>query len=151
VPAQRDFDIVVFGATGFTGELTAAYLAEHAPAECRWALAGRNQAKLEEVRTRLAALDPGCAGLPLLHADAGDADSLRAVAESTKVVISTVQRLYARLRGELVDVRFRPKADILNGGTLSRQCNSLGLDAFARAKCLPTQSLPGLLASPGDA
>jgi len=43
------------------------------------------------------------------------------------------------------------QADILNGGTLSRQCNSLGLDAFARAKCLPTQSLPGLLASPGDA
>jgi short subunit dehydrogenase-like uncharacterized protein len=90
VPADRDYDIVLFGATGFTGELTAAYLAEHAPAGCRWALAGRNQAKLEDVRTRLAAMNPDCAGLPLLHADAGDPLSLRAVAESTKVVITTV-------------------------------------------------------------
>jgi short subunit dehydrogenase-like uncharacterized protein len=90
VPAARDHDIVLFGATGFTGELTAAYLAEHAPDGCRWALAGRNQAKLEQVRARLTRIDPACADLPLLHADAGDADSLRAVAESTKVVITTV-------------------------------------------------------------
>ena len=87
---DRDFDIVVFGATGFTGELTAAYLAEHAPNGLRWALAGRNQAKLEEVRSRLAALDPDLAELALLHADSSDAASLRAVAESTRVVITTV-------------------------------------------------------------
>jgi short subunit dehydrogenase-like uncharacterized protein len=90
VPVDRDFDIVLFGATGFTGELTAAYLAEHAPAGCRWALAGRNPAKLEQVRTRLAEIDPGCADLPLLQADATDRESLRAVAESTRVVITTV-------------------------------------------------------------
>jgi short subunit dehydrogenase-like uncharacterized protein len=90
VPVDRDFDIVLFGATGFTGELTAAYLAEHAPAGCRWALAGRNAAKLEQVRTRLAEIDPGCADLPLLQADATDRESLRAVAESTRVVITTV-------------------------------------------------------------
>jgi saccharopine dehydrogenase (NAD+, L-glutamate forming) len=90
VPADREFDIVMFGATGFTGELTAAYLAEHAPAGCRWALAGRNATKLEQVRARLAELNPECADLPLLHADAGDPTSLQAVAESTKVVITTV-------------------------------------------------------------
>jgi short subunit dehydrogenase-like uncharacterized protein len=90
VPTDRDFDIVLFGATGFTGELTATYLAEHAPADCRWALAGRNSAKLEEVRTRLARLNPACADLVLLHADASDPQSLKAVAESTKVVITTV-------------------------------------------------------------
>jgi len=90
VPADRDFDIVVFGATGFTGELTAAYLAEHAPAGCRWALAGRNSAKLEEVRTRLARINADCADLPLLHADADDPQSIKAVAEATKVVITTV-------------------------------------------------------------
>ena len=39
-------DLVLFGATGFTGRLTARYLAEHAPAGCRWALAGRDRAKL---------------------------------------------------------------------------------------------------------
>lgn len=88
--AARSFDIVVFGATGFTGELTAAYLAEHAPADCRWALAGRNTAKLEAVRDRLAAINPACADLTLLHADASEPASLAAVAESTKVVITTV-------------------------------------------------------------
>jgi len=90
VPADRDFDIVVFGATGFTGELTAAYLAEHAPPGCRWGLAGRNSTKLEEVRTRLSKVNPECADLPLLHADAGDPQSLKTVAESSRLVITTV-------------------------------------------------------------
>jgi short subunit dehydrogenase-like uncharacterized protein len=88
--ADRPYDIVVFGATGFTGGLTAEYLARHAPAGTRWALAGRNAAKLEQVRGRLAVVDPGCAELALLHADVGDPASLRAVAEATKVVITTV-------------------------------------------------------------
>jgi saccharopine dehydrogenase (NAD+, L-glutamate forming) len=87
---DREFDVVVFGATGFTGELTAAYLAEHAPAGCRWALAGRNTAKLEAVRKRLARLDPALADLPLLHADATDPASLREVAARTRTVITTV-------------------------------------------------------------
>ena len=51
---DRDLDIVLFGATGFTGGLTADYLAEHAPAGLRWAIAGRNADKLEAVRRRLA-------------------------------------------------------------------------------------------------
>ena len=86
----REHDIVVFGATGFTGELTAAYLAQHAPEGLRWALAGRNQSKLEAVRARLAQTDPALAELPLLHADSSDDASLRAVAASTRVVITTV-------------------------------------------------------------
>jgi len=85
VADQRDFDIVLFGATGFTGGLTADYLAAHGPAGLRWALAGRNPAKLEAVRDRL-----GLPDLPLLHADATDAPSLQAVAERTRVVITTV-------------------------------------------------------------
>ncbi|GAA1922621.1 saccharopine dehydrogenase family protein [Nocardioides marmoribigeumensis] len=87
---DRPYDIVLFGATGFTGGLTADYLAAHAPAACRWALVGRNKAKLEQVRERLAADHPGCADLPLLVADATDADSLREVAESARVVVTTV-------------------------------------------------------------
>lgn len=90
MPVDRDYDLVLFGATGFTGELTAAYLAEHAPADCRWALAGRNAVKLEEVRARLAEVNPECATLPLLHADAEDPASLEAVARATRVVITTV-------------------------------------------------------------
>ena len=87
---SRTYDVVLFGATGFTGALTAAYLAEHAPDGLRWALAGRNPGKLEQVRTSLAAIDPALAQLPLLAADSTDDASLRAVAEATKVVITTV-------------------------------------------------------------
>ncbi len=87
---DRDFDIVLLGATGFTGALTAAYLAEHAPADLRWALAGRNRSKLEGVRADLARTHPQLAELALVHADSSDDASLRKLAESTRVVISTV-------------------------------------------------------------
>jgi saccharopine dehydrogenase (NAD+, L-glutamate forming) len=85
--AEREHDIVLFGATGFTGGLTAEYLAAHADAGTKWALAGRNQAKLEAVRR---ALGDQHSDLPLIEADIGDAASMRAMAESTKVVITTV-------------------------------------------------------------
>ncbi len=87
---SRAFDLVLFGATGFTGGLTAEYLARNAPDGCRWALVGRSQPKLEQVRARLVGIDPELADLPLLVADAGDPASLRAVAEQTRVVITTV-------------------------------------------------------------
>jgi short subunit dehydrogenase-like uncharacterized protein len=79
---DRPYDIVLLGATGFTGGLTAEYLAAHATGT--WALAGRNPAKLEKLRDRLG-LD-----LPLLHADVGEASSLREIASAARVVISTV-------------------------------------------------------------
>jgi len=90
MPAARSYDVVVFGATGYTGGLTAEYLARQAPPGTRWALAGRNREKLEAVRTRLAAINPACAQLTLLAADAADPESLKRVAESTRVVITTV-------------------------------------------------------------
>jgi len=76
---ERPYDVVLFGATGFTGALTAEYL--HANAgEARLALAGRNRKKLEDL-----GLD-----LPLVEADADDAESLREMTASTRVVITTV-------------------------------------------------------------
>ncbi|GIJ25590.1 saccharopine dehydrogenase [Micromonospora qiuiae] len=87
---DRAYDIVLFGATGFTGELTAQYLARHAPPGLRWAIAGRNPDKLAAVRERLTAIDPALAGLPLLIADVTDPASLRAVADDARVVASTV-------------------------------------------------------------
>ena len=86
---ERPLDIVLFGATGFTGGLTAEYLARQAPEGTRWALAGRNPDKLAHVRERLAAIDPACAELELLEADLGDAGALREVAERTHVVATT--------------------------------------------------------------
>jgi short subunit dehydrogenase-like uncharacterized protein len=85
--AERQHDIVLFGATGFTGGLTAEYLAAHADPGTRWALAGRSQSKLESVRSRLGSDQEGRA---LIEADVNDPDSIRAMAESTKVVITTV-------------------------------------------------------------
>lgn len=88
--ATRPLDVVLFGATGFVGTLTAEYLAAHAPAGLRWALAGRSRAKLEGLRERLTAISPGCADLPLLETDADDAEALAELAASTRVVATTV-------------------------------------------------------------
>ncbi|MBH9576957.1 saccharopine dehydrogenase family protein [Inhella proteolytica] len=79
-----DFDLIVFGATGFTGRLVAEYL--QARGATRWAIAGRNAAKLAAVRDELGLPKD----LPLLQADAGDAAALRALVARTRVVISTV-------------------------------------------------------------
>ncbi|MGW2984561.1 saccharopine dehydrogenase family protein [Streptomyces goshikiensis] len=87
---ERAYDVVLFGATGFVGALTAEYLAGHAPTGCRWALAGRDLGKLERLRERLTALDPACADLPLLRADARDTGALRELAASTRVLATTV-------------------------------------------------------------
>ncbi|MEV7611759.1 saccharopine dehydrogenase NADP-binding domain-containing protein [Streptomyces sp. NPDC089799] len=87
---QRAYDVVLFGATGFVGALTAEYLAEHAPAGCRWAIAGRDTRKLERLRDRLAALNPDCAKLPLLRADATDPEAVRELASATRVLATTV-------------------------------------------------------------
>ncbi|MER7884610.1 saccharopine dehydrogenase NADP-binding domain-containing protein [Streptomyces fimicarius] len=86
----RPLDVVLFGATGFVGTLTAEYLAAHAPAGLRWALAGRSRTKLAALRERLTAIAPGCAELPLLDADADDAEALAELAASTRVVATTV-------------------------------------------------------------
>ena len=82
--ADRDYDIVMFGATGFTGGLTAEYLAANAPASTRWALAGRNRAKLEALAERLGA------DVPLLQADVNDRASIDEIASAARVVITTV-------------------------------------------------------------
>ncbi|HEY7485049.1 MAG TPA: saccharopine dehydrogenase NADP-binding domain-containing protein [Streptosporangiaceae bacterium] len=92
---DRTYDLVLFGASGFTGALTAEYLARAVGAsgtagQCRWALAGRDLAKLEAVRDRLAAIDSGLADLPLLVADAADPAGLREIVEDTRVVATTV-------------------------------------------------------------
>lgn len=84
---QRDLDIVLFGATGFVGKLTAEHLAAYAPANVRVALAGRNAEKLSEVRT---SLGPSAADWQLISADSGDITSLHAMAGQTRGVISTV-------------------------------------------------------------
>jgi short subunit dehydrogenase-like uncharacterized protein len=88
--AARQYDVVLFGGTGFTGGLTADYLAEHAPAEMRWALAGRNRSKLDAVAARLAGAAPEALKPDVLVADAADEAALREIAGKTRVIITTV-------------------------------------------------------------
>jgi short subunit dehydrogenase-like uncharacterized protein len=98
---SRQYDLVLFGGTGFTGGLTADYLAAHAPATMRWALVGRNRAKLDAVAARLAAAAPEGPKPDIVVADAADQEAMRGVAESTRVVITTVGP-YALYGGPLV-------------------------------------------------
>ena len=107
---SRPYDLVMFGGTGFTGGLTADYLAAHAPAEMKWALVGRNRAKLEAVAARLAAASPQAPVPAIVEADAGDREAMRKVAESTRVVITTVGPY------------------ILYGGPLVAACAAAGTD-----------------------
>ncbi|MFI9510704.1 saccharopine dehydrogenase family protein [Nocardia sp. NPDC052566] len=83
----REFDIALFGATGFVGKLTALYLAGAAPDTARIALAGRSLDKLTAVR---AELGPAAANWELVVADSTDQPSIDALAARTKVVVTTV-------------------------------------------------------------
>jgi short subunit dehydrogenase-like uncharacterized protein len=84
--STKEFDLIVFGATGFTGRLVAEYLHLSGAGGARWAIAGRSLDKLGKVRDELH-LPPSVA---LLKADASDASSLKALVARTHVVITTV-------------------------------------------------------------
>ena len=96
---DRRFDVVVWGASGFTGRLVVEYLARtYAASSLKWAVAGRNRGKLSEVVAEYC--DEGHRPEVLL-ADSHDADSLRTLARDASVVLSTVGP-YAKYGSELV-------------------------------------------------
>jgi short subunit dehydrogenase-like uncharacterized protein len=85
--ADREFDIIVYGATGFTGRLVAEYLAgQYGDGSVKWAMAGRSLTKLEEVRDEIGAP----ADTPVLTANADDPAALKAMVARAQVVITTV-------------------------------------------------------------
>jgi short subunit dehydrogenase-like uncharacterized protein len=85
MPAEnREFDIIVYGATGYTGRLVAEYLKDKNG--LKWAMAGRSADKLVEVRDLIGV----AADTPLIVADASDPDTLDAMVKRTKVVLTTV-------------------------------------------------------------
>ncbi|MDE1999950.1 MAG: saccharopine dehydrogenase NADP-binding domain-containing protein [Burkholderiales bacterium] len=83
------YQIIVFGATSFVGQILCRYLWQRhgAEGEVKWAMAGRSRAKLEQVRQQLG---EGASAVPLIVADAADEAALRTLCEQTRVVISTV-------------------------------------------------------------
>ncbi|MCX5041834.1 saccharopine dehydrogenase NADP-binding domain-containing protein [Aldersonia sp. NBC_00410] len=86
-PGEREFDLVLYGATGFVGKITAGYLAGAAPATARIALAGRSAEKLAKVRAELGATAQDWA---IVTADAASASDVAALATRTRVVVTTV-------------------------------------------------------------
>ena len=85
--SEREFDVVVFGASGYTGKLVAEYIqSEYGESgSVKWAIAGRNREQLEGIRAEL-----GCADLSILEVDSNDQDSLNEMTSSTKCVLTTV-------------------------------------------------------------
>ena len=82
--SERQFKIMLYGASGFTGKLVAEYLAtEHA--QLNWAIAGRSEQRLDQVRREL-----GMPDLPIVIADSSNTDQLSAMARRTCTLISTV-------------------------------------------------------------
>jgi short subunit dehydrogenase-like uncharacterized protein len=115
----RELDLILFGATGFVGRLTAAYLAGHAPPGLRIGLAGRSERRLAEVRAGLGA---AAQAWPLLAADSTDQGDAQVLARTAGVIATTVgpyRRLglplamacaeagtdYADLTGEVLFIR----------------------------------------------
>jgi short subunit dehydrogenase-like uncharacterized protein len=83
-------DIVLLGATGFTGGLTAEYLARNAPPGLRWAVAGRDISRVGELADRLTGLSGGTLQIGALRVDVTDAASVRTAVESARTLVSTV-------------------------------------------------------------
>jgi short subunit dehydrogenase-like uncharacterized protein len=80
MPNDRKYDLVLYGASGFTGRQTVEYCRRFAPSGLRWAIAGRNRSKLDSVNS---------AGADVLVADAQDDNALNSLAEQARVVLST--------------------------------------------------------------
>lgn len=103
----REFDVVIWGATGFTGRLVAEYLAKAYKDDknLKWAIAGRNQGKLRSVRKLI-----GAEHIPTIVADSHDRASLDALVKRTKVICTTVGP-YAKYGSELIAACIANKTD----------------------------------------
>jgi short subunit dehydrogenase-like uncharacterized protein len=106
--AQKPFDVIVVGATGYVGALIAEYLAtSYRGNEVRWAIAGRNRAKLEALKT---SLGKPAEGLTILEADTDDEDALDALTAKGRVILTTVGP-YAKYGSKLVAACVRSGTD----------------------------------------
>jgi len=114
--SERDYDVVLYGASGFTGKQTAEYFARHAPQEVRWAVAGRNREKLDAAKNEVggAAKDAH-----LLVADGRDQAAVDAIVSRTRVLLTTAGP-FAMYGNAIVDacVRLRTHYVDITGETV---------------------------------
>ncbi|KAL3447761.1 Saccharopine dehydrogenase-domain-containing protein [Aspergillus insuetus] len=89
MPGEREYDLILLGATGYTGKLTAHYIFRSLPLDLKWAIAGRDQRKLQAVAESLVPLNPSRTAVDILLVDLTESD-LGSLAKSTRLVISTV-------------------------------------------------------------
>jgi short subunit dehydrogenase-like uncharacterized protein len=137
-PTDRPYDIVLYGASGFVGRQTVAYMARHAAGQ-RWALAGRSVARLEAVR---AAAGPGAAGAGILIADAADAVALDTLAASSRVVLSTAGP-FALYGSELVAACVRQRTHYVDITGETPWVHGLITRHHAQAAADGTRIIPG--------
>ena len=86
---ERELDLIIFGATGFTGQMAATYIAKRYGSTFKWAIAGRRMSALQALRSQLSTIDASLGSLPIIIADTGDLASLEKMVKETKVIIST--------------------------------------------------------------
>ena len=111
--SDRSYDVVLYGASGFVGQQTVKYFAQHIrPKEVRWAIAGRNQKKLEKVKSQIGA------NVDILVADSQDRSAVDAIASQTRVLLNTAGP-FALYGNKIVDacVRFRTHYVDITGET----------------------------------
>ncbi|KAL2836989.1 Saccharopine dehydrogenase-domain-containing protein [Aspergillus pseudoustus] len=89
MPTERKYDLVLLGATGYTGKLTAQYIFRSLPLDLKWAIAGRNKEKLQEIARSLVPLNPSRKAVDTLVVNLNEKE-LVSLAKSTRLVISTV-------------------------------------------------------------
>jgi short subunit dehydrogenase-like uncharacterized protein len=88
--STRPFDIIVYGASGYSGTITCEYLANKASANIKWAIAGRDERKLEALRSDLAKINVACAKLTIFKVDANEHAEILGLASKTRVLCSFV-------------------------------------------------------------
>lgn len=86
---NRKYDLVMFGATGFTGRLACLYLAKQYGTSIKWAIAGRRRDALEKIRAELVAINKDLKDLPIVIADSSNTQSLDTMTSDTTTVITT--------------------------------------------------------------
>jgi len=111
---ERKYDIIIFGATGFTGTLVAEYFAKNVSYEnIKWAIAGRNQLKLESFKKELVQIEVSCADVGVIVADTERAKSMEEMSSQGRVIVTTVGP-YSDYGEALVKACVNTKTDYLD-------------------------------------
>ncbi|KFX98177.1 hypothetical protein O988_04474 [Pseudogymnoascus sp. VKM F-3808] len=109
---NREYDVVVVGATGYTGAITATHIAEHLPTNLKWAIGGRSGAKLDALAAELKKLSPDRLQPAIEIVDVEDKSNLRALVKKARVCISVVS--YHHVGAEVIEACIETRTDYID-------------------------------------